>query len=195
MAAPKPLFTNPLDVLASGPGVKGGGATKLGPSVPSGYFNGPKPDAKTAKKAKPSAKVVQVRAHTRTIKPKPDVNTQSVRPAQVSDVKRFSPHRPDEPIAGFTHGIRNPDGTWEKPGGARPQPGASLAERPFYTDAYTTKHGHGPSGQDSTGWNAVELSAGCGGFEDPDRELRQAGVHSPVDDPRRDERGRHWRTC
>ncbi|HXI27456.1 MAG TPA: hypothetical protein VNG89_03515, partial [Vicinamibacterales bacterium] len=45
------------------------------------------------------------------------LNTATVRPAQVSTVQRFVPHYLGEPVAGFTHGIRNPDGTWHEPGG------------------------------------------------------------------------------
>jgi len=85
------------------------------------------------------------------------LNTATVRPAQVSTVQRFVPHYLGEPVAGFTHGIRNPDGTWHEPGG-KAVPGATIAERPYYTDAYTTHHGAGPTGQESTQWNAAQVS-------------------------------------
>jgi hypothetical protein len=82
------------------------------------------------------------------------LNTATVRPAQVSTVQRFVPHYLGEPVAGHA---QNPDGSWVAPGG-KFQPGAHLALRPYYTDAYTTHHGAGPTGQESTQWNAAQVS-------------------------------------
>jgi len=115
------------------------------------------------------SRVITVRAHTRaapTRKPaatpaatpkKPAPNTETVRPAQVSTVQRFAPHYKGEPIAGYTHGLQNPDRSWAAPG-ARAVPGATLGERPYYTDVYTTHHRAGPSGQESTQWNAAQVA-------------------------------------
>jgi hypothetical protein len=112
-----------------------------------------------------SPRLVQVRAHARAAPAKPpptataaSVNTQSVRPAQVSTAKRFAPHYHGEPVAGWTGGLRNPDGSWAVPGG-RAVPGAYLAERPYYTDVYTSRHHHGPTGQEDTQWNAAQVAA------------------------------------
>jgi hypothetical protein len=107
--------------------------------------------------AKPT--VIQVRAHTRAAPVKATaLNTETVRPAQVSPAKRFVPNYVGEPIAGHVQGLQNPDRSWVKPGG-KFQPGAHLALRPYYTDKFTTHHGAGPSGQESTQWNAAQVAA------------------------------------
>jgi hypothetical protein len=132
------------------------------------------------------AKVVQVRAHTRAapVKPVPAtaptiaspkaaassitttpaaakttafVNPQTLRPAQVSTVQRFAPHYPGEPVAGTVGALRNLDGSWAVPGG-KAIPGAYLAPRPYYTDAYTLHARAGPAGQQSTQWNAAQVA-------------------------------------
>jgi hypothetical protein len=134
-------------------------------------------------KTKSPTRTVKVRAHTRTVKVKPAptlaqtvggaateltsaaktvaqqppktitkavsvsdrtpaaVNTPSVRPApaRVSTVQRFAPHYRGEPVAGYV----------TRPG---------VAAIPFYTDAYTTQHRHGPAGQESTQWNAADVA-------------------------------------
>lgn len=91
----------------------------------------------------------------------PPLNTATVRPAQVSPAKRFVPHYVGEPVAGYTHGLQNPDRSWAKPGG-KAMPGATLAERPYYTDAFTTKYHAGPAGDPSTQWNAAQIAAAKG---------------------------------
>ena len=73
----------------------------------------------------------------------PAVNTQSVRPAlapaRVSTVQRFAPHYRSEPVAGYV----------TRPGSAGV---------PYYTDAYTKQHHAGPTGQESTQWNAAQVA-------------------------------------
>ena len=123
------------------------------------------PPAATKAAAPPPQRMIQVRAHSRAAParrpPKTTtaapVNTQSVRPAQVSTVKRFAPHYAGEPVAGTVGALKNLAGGWAEPG-QRAQPGAYLAERPYYTDAYTSHHHAGPSGQESTGWNAAQVA-------------------------------------
>ena len=163
-------MAGPVEVGRAVPDV---GPTILGPPAPnvsSSYFDGPKPVTKKVK-VRAHTRVVTAKsdAHTRvlpvttatkrTVTPAvtPTLSTPSVRPAQVSTVKRFVPHREDEPVAGFTAGLRNPDGSWAVPGG-KAIPGAYLAERPYYTDAYTTHNNAGPAGDAGTQWNAAQLA-------------------------------------
>ncbi len=159
-AAVKPTKTNPSKPAAQ----------RSGPPAPGKTTPGPFPEPKTAP-TEPTTRTVKVRAHTRTIPAKPSVNTQTVRPAQVSTVQRFAPNFPGEVPAGFTHGIKNPDGTWDIPGGSRPQPGAIIAERPFYTDAFTRQHNAGPTGQEGTQWNAAQVAAA--------KRIQQANYGTP----------------
>lgn len=129
------------------------------------------PFAKAAP-APPPRKVVKVRAHTRTIatKPKPApppppapakrpaaAKPPTVQPLSTSTVKRFAPNFKGEPVAGQVGAFKNPDGTWSMPG-TKPQPGAYVAERSYYTDANTLKRKAGPAGQESTQWNANQVA-------------------------------------
>jgi len=127
---------------------------------------GPKPTPAAA--PPPPVKVVKVRAHTRAVpvkaKPAPQAkpaapssSTQSVQPVDRSTVKRFAPNFATEPVAGHVQGLRNPDGSWVKPGG-KFQPGAHLALRPYYTNTFTLKRGAGPPGQESTQLNAAQVA-------------------------------------
>ncbi len=133
------------------------------------YFAGPKPTnplqspaaadlTKAATKVAappepvPVQKVVNVRAHTRTLtvtpKAPPDTNTATVRPARVSTALRFKPNYPGEPVAGRTGAERA--GIFGRP---------ANAVIPYYTDAYTTAHGQGPAGLESTQQNAAQVAA------------------------------------
>ena len=122
------------------------------------YFAGPKVGGNlfAPKAATPPAKTITVRAHTRAApakRAKPaaapaapaarpvSINTQAVRPAQVSTVQRSTPHYKGEPIAGWTGNPRNP-----------------TLRKPYYTDAYTAHYHHGPTGQAATAWNAAQVA-------------------------------------
>ncbi len=86
-------------------------------------------------------KVVKVRAHTRTIKPRPpkdaappDLNTAQARPSNASTAARFTPNFPGEPIAGYI-------GTY-----------------PYYTNTATLTKRAGPAGDESTQLNAAQVA-------------------------------------
>src|SRR5215471_21659977 len=137
----------------------------------SAYFAGPKPGGGRSllpnpalapqPKAAPPTRTVKVRAHTRAVpvkkarasapvpavKPAPSLNTQMVRPAQVSTAVRLQPHYRGEPPAGYVNAPVT-RGRW--------QPGK--ATRPYYTDVYTAHHGAGPVGQESTQWSAADVA-------------------------------------
>ena len=139
------------------------------------------------------AKVIQVRSHTRAAPTKlapvtvPGLNTETVKPADTSSVQRFAPHFVGEPVAGSVGAFKNPDGSWVNPG-TKPQPGAYIAERPFYTDTNTLRVHAGPKGDSTSQLNAADLAAAHG------IEVANYGtprLHLPVADPGRSEPGQH----
>ena len=134
----------------------------------SAYLIGPKPGGLSRSLVPnvpgPPARTIKVRAHARAAPKRgkraaaaaktraPALKPPSVRPAQVSTEKRFTPHFRGEPVAGYTV-----DPSRLRPG-TRAGVAATLAQRPYYTDVYTSRHGGGPGGQESTQWTAADVT-------------------------------------
>jgi hypothetical protein len=118
-------------------GSTGGGNIALGPSVTESTTYKPPATTRTA-----PAKIVPL--------------TQSVRPSESSNVKRYKPSFPKEPVAGYDAVQLNPDGSLAKQGNY--QPGVRMVRRPYYTNTNTLAKRAGPAGQESTQWNAATVA-------------------------------------